>query len=103
MRTFSLLAASSAFSLGVLALWAATQALAPPKQGIILSEFIFERAPFPSCHASTLAETPSGLVAAWFGGKGERSPDTAIWLSRRWGSGWSAPVAVADGKQENGE
>ena len=33
---------------------------------MVKSEFIFESAPFPSCHASTIAETKSGLVAAWF-------------------------------------
>jgi len=35
---------------------------------IVQSEYIFERAPFPSAHASTIVETPEGLVAAWFGG-----------------------------------
>ena len=35
---------------------------------IVLREFIYETAPFPSCHASTIAQTRSGLAAAWFGG-----------------------------------
>src|SRR5580704_2349567 len=44
--------------------------------GLITSEFIFETAPFPSCHASTIAETTGGgLVAAWFGGAHEKAPD----------------------------
>ena len=41
---------------------------------IVKSEFIFERAPFPSAHASTIVETHDGLVAAWFGGTRERHP-----------------------------
>ncbi len=61
------------------------------------SEFIFETAPFPECHASTIAETTDGLVAAWFGGTAERHPDVGIWLSRRSAGKWSAPVEVADG------
>jgi predicted neuraminidase len=64
---------------------------------ILKSEFIFETAPFPSCHASTIVETSSGLVAAWFGGTAERNPDVCIYVSRNENSAWSAPVAVADG------
>ena len=71
--------------------------------GIIHSEFIYDRAPFPSCHASTLAETHGGLVAAWFGGKHERSPDVGIWVSRRSADGWSQVTEVANGALENGE
>ena len=65
--------------------------------GIISSEFIFEKAPFKSCHASTVSETPDGLVAAWFGGTHEKHKDVEIWVSRYNGSSWSAPVNVADG------
>jgi predicted neuraminidase len=48
----------------------------------ILSEFVFETAPFASAHASTIVDTRSGLVTAWFGGTREGAPDVGIWLSR---------------------
>ena len=64
---------------------------------IVKSEFIFATAPFPSCHASTIAETKSGLIAAWFGGTAERNPDVCIYVSRKESGKWSPPVAVADG------
>ena len=69
---------------------------------IVRAEFIFERAPFPESHASTIVETGDGLVAAWFGGTKERSPDVGIWVSRHDASGWSPPVEVANGVQPNG-
>jgi predicted neuraminidase len=81
---------------------AASQAAAPPPAGLVLSEFIFERAPFPSAHASSIVETTDGLVAAWFGGTRERDPDVGIWVSRRESAGWSAPVEVANGVQPDG-
>ncbi len=57
--------------------------------------FIFEKAPFPSCHASTLIETePGRLLAAWFGGKDEGAKDVQIWGSRFDGSKWSAPEVL---------
>ena len=64
---------------------------------LLKSEFIYETAPFPSCHASTIVETGSGLVAAWFGGTDEKEPDVGIWVSRLEGQQWSAPVEVANG------
>jgi predicted neuraminidase len=66
------------------------------------SEFIFEHAPFPSAHASTIVESRDGLVAAWFGGTAERNPDVGIWVSRRDAAGWSAPIEVANGVQPDG-
>jgi len=69
----------------------------PP--GLISRQFIYERAPFPECHASTIAETPEGLVAAWFGGTEEKHPDVGIWISRFRDGVWSAPVEVANGVQ----
>lgn len=67
--------------------------------GYVLGEFIYEEAPFPSCHASTLAETSQGLVAAWFGGTDEKDPDVGIWVSRHLDGKWTAPVEVANGVQ----
>jgi hypothetical protein len=49
---------------------------------IVKSEFIFDEAPFPSAHASTIAEVKTGFVSAWFGGTHEKSPDVGIWVSR---------------------
>ncbi|MBO0947748.1 sialidase family protein [Fibrella forsythiae] len=66
-------------------------------------EWIYTEAPFPECHASTLAETPSGLVAAWFGGQYERHPDVGIWTSQRTATGWTPPVEVANGVQPDGK
>ena len=89
---------------------------ATAQDGVVLAEFIFETAPHPECHASTIAETASGaLVAAWFGGTAERNPDVGIWFSRLVAeradsaaaasspSGrWSPPVEVANGVQADG-
>jgi predicted neuraminidase len=67
------------------------------------TEFIFQSAPTPSCHASTIVETAQGgLVAAWFGGTREQSPDVGIWVSRREKKAWTAPVEVANGIQADG-
>ena len=75
----------------------------PPGPGaIVASEFIYEQAPFPSAHASTIVETRRGLVAAWFGGTGEGRPDVGIWLSRREAGSWTPPVEVANGQQPGG-
>jgi predicted neuraminidase len=70
---------------------------------IVRAEFIFEQAPHPACHASTLAESKSNLVAAWFGGTAESRPDVGIWCARQDRSGWSAPVEVANGIEPNGK
>lgn len=69
--------------------------------GVVSSRFIYDAAPFPQCHASTIVETPQGLVAAWFGGTHEKHPDVGIWLSRQEGDAWTAPVEVADGVEND--
>lgn len=67
------------------------------KKGLLYDEFVVENPPFPESHAATIAETPEGLVSAWFGGTKERNPDVCIWVSRRDKNGWSAPENVANG------
>ena len=66
------------------------------------SEFIYEKASFPSVHASTIAETGDGLIAAFFGGTREGANDVGIWVSRRESKGWTPPVEVATGVQPDG-
>ena len=67
--------------------------------GLVKAEFIYQEAPFPQCHASTIAETSQGLVAAWFGGTREGHPDVGIWSARLDRGKWTAPKQVAAGVQ----
>lgn len=58
--------------------------------------FIFEKAPFPKCHASTLVEhEPGKLLAAFFGGTDEGAKDVQIWSSAFDGTKWTEPAVVA--------
>lgn len=86
-------------------MWIATYLLLCPaimlwsQQPVYHSEFVYENAPTKSCHASTLAETPKGVVVAWFGGTHENNPDVGIWVSRRVKGKWTTPVEVVNGIQ----
>ncbi len=70
---------------------------------VVETGFIYqaEDVPFPSCHASTIAQTKKGLVAAWFGGQYEKHPGVGIWFSRHEKKGWTKPVEVANGIQHS--
>jgi predicted neuraminidase len=67
---------------------------------MLVSEPIFEQdSSRPMSHCSTLTILPDGaLLAAWFSGSYETSPDVAILASRRESAaaGWSAPAAIAE-------
>ena len=69
----------------------------PSPSPIVSAGFIFETAPFPSSHASTIVEASTGLVAAWFGGTREGHKDVGIWAARRENDRWTPPVQVATG------
>jgi predicted neuraminidase len=75
------------------------------RPGLVLEEFVYENAPFPSVHAATILELPTGeLLSAFFGGTAEGSPDVEIWLSRKApGDMWTAPISVAHGVQADNE
>jgi len=66
-------------------------------QTVVSSQFIYDTASFASCHASTIVETPKGIMAAWFGGKFEGDKEVNIYASWLVNNKWSAPFIIADG------
>ncbi|RXK86388.1 sialidase family protein [Filimonas effusa] len=82
-----------------------TQDVSDRRAGIVLEEFLYTSAPFPSCHAVTMVELENKeLLATYFGGTYERHPDVEIRLQRKKTDGtWTAPVSVADGIQPDGK
>ncbi len=78
----------------------------PPKAqiddpGLLHAELVFglEEKPTPQCHASTIAETGTGLVVAYFAGTHEKHPDVGIWVSRMEDNNqWTPPVEVVNGQ-----
>lgn len=67
------------------------------REGIVTEQFLYEQDVYHSCHAGSLAETPEGIVAAWFGGTRERHPDVTIRFSRLVEGKWTKSVEVANG------
>ena len=75
---------------------------APRFPGFVSEDFVFTKAKFPQCHASTICETTRGLVVAWFGGTKEKAKDVGIWVSYHDGSRWTGPKEWANGVQHEG-
>lgn len=73
------------------------------QSAIVTRQFIFEKAQFAQCHASTIVEVPGGLLAAWFGGPKEGDPRVEIWVSVFSKGYWSEPRAVAAGYSHFGQ
>jgi hypothetical protein len=89
-------AARSLFLAVVAALFAiAASAAAETPAGVVRTEFLYDKAPFPECHASTIIATKSGVVAALFGGTHEKHRDVGIWVSRHDGERWGELVEAA--------
>src|SRR5690349_742860 len=75
----------------------------PGDPSLISSELVYplDRKPTAQCHASTLVELSTGILAAWFGGSHERNPDVGIWSSLLKNGVWSQPVQVVSGFQND--
>lgn len=82
---------------------AAAAVVERPGDAILRSGFIYEQAPYPQCHASTIVQTADGaMAAAWFGGTHEKHPDVCIWFARFENGVWSEGVQAGDGVQADG-
>lgn len=69
-------------------------------QGACISnELVFTEKdkPTPQCHASTIVETPAGLMLAYFGGTHEGNKDVGIYLTKMEEGRWTKPVEVVNG------
>ncbi|MBK0370902.1 sialidase family protein [Flavobacterium agrisoli] len=76
------------------------------KEGILVDQFIYEQAPYPSCHSVTIVEATNGdLVSAWFGGKHERNPDVCIYVAikPKGSDKFNEAIQVADGVMPDGK
>ena len=83
-----------------LCLFAVSTAVGAETPGVLETVFLNgEEPPTRSCHASTIEDTPQGLVVAWFGGTYEKHPDVGIWMTRQVYGEWTYPVEVATGVQ----
>jgi predicted neuraminidase len=73
----------------------------PGENGYVKGELIYslDNKPTPECHASTIVETNSGLVAAWFAGSEEGNPDVSIRVARHNGAKWLESVEVVNGTE----
>lgn len=81
-------------------------ALSHPGEGAYLhGELIYslDNRPTPQVHASTIVETPSGMVSAFFSGTHEKHPDVGIRVSRLVNGKWTWPEEVANGVESSGK
>lgn len=78
--------------------------LSQPGEGAYLKgELIYslDNRPTPQVHASTIVETPSGMVSAFFSGTHEKNPDVGIRVSRLENGKWTWPEEVVNGVESN--
>ncbi len=90
----------------LLAAAVALRAAPAASPALLTHEFIYEKAAYPECHASTIVETAQGgLVASWFGGTKEKNPDVCIWVAHydKAKKAWTTGVEVANGVQADGK
>ena len=77
-------------------------ALGAQNSPVIKLQYLADKPPTLSSHASTIEETPQGMAAAWFGGTAERAKDVVIWFSKKPQHQWLKPVEVARGTEDAG-
>lgn len=89
--------------LGVLGVGLSAASAKAATSAVLRQKDIYDTAPYPEAHASTIVEIKDGAIAAaWFGGTKERNPDVCIWFARLKDGVWQTPVKVADGIQPDG-
>ncbi|MBQ8300510.1 MAG: exo-alpha-sialidase [Clostridia bacterium] len=60
-------------------------------------EIFGEEREFDSPHAPTVLEADNGdIITAWFGGRFEKDPDTAIWTAKKVNGVWQKPIKTVD-------
>ncbi len=79
--------------------WIIPEKAVPGRQGLISAELIYplDQKPTAQCHASTIIETPDGLMCAFFAGTEEGDQDVGIRVSHYRDGKWSWPVEVVNG------
>ncbi len=63
--------------------------------------YSLDNRPAPQSHASTIVETPDGMVAAFFAGTHEGNNDVGIWISRLVDGKWTRAQEAANGIQSD--
>lgn len=73
------------------------------KDAYLKGELIYplDNKPTPQSHASTIVETPGGMVTAFFAGTHEKHPDVGIWISRLVDDKWTWPKEVVNGVESD--
>ncbi|MFK7923725.1 MAG: exo-alpha-sialidase [Bacteroidia bacterium] len=88
----------SSIILGIFIIYSLVSCQGPLKLEKISEDFVYDKPPFPECHASTIEEvSPNRFMAASFGGTEEKNPDVVIWLSTTENGKWTQPMMIADG------
>lgn len=69
----------------------------PLREHVVAQSYLYDEAPHPTCHSSSITEAENGdLLAVYTGGKNEAAPDTRVYFSRkpRLSDEWSSPVEL---------